>query len=100
MRNTTPPISEAYRDGLVLRWHSNDRVPPADVIAAWQVDDATRAACDAARDAELAAFLADYRQARDARTPEQRAEERAEARAAHGPGVELVDVLTGERFRT
>jgi hypothetical protein len=34
------------------------------------------------------------------RTPEQIAEEQAAARAAHGPGVELVNIFTGERFIT
>lgn len=46
------------------------------------------------------AFFAAYRAARARRTPEQIAEERAEALAAHGPGVELVNVATGERWVT
>ena len=33
-------------------------------------------------------------------TQEQIAEERFEARAAHGPGVELVNVITGEKYTT
>ena len=44
--------------------------------------------------------LAEYRQAQSRRTPEQIAEERAEARAAHGPGVKLVNVFTGESYTT
>jgi hypothetical protein len=44
--------------------------------------------------------LAEYKQAQLRRTPEQIAEERAEARAAHGPGVKLVNVFTGESYTT
>ena len=34
------------------------------------------------------------------RTPEQIAEEQAAARAAHGTGVEFVDIFAGERYIT
>ena len=44
--------------------------------------------------------LAEYRTAQAQRTPEQIAEERWEARAAMGPGVEMVNIITGERFIT
>jgi hypothetical protein len=44
--------------------------------------------------------IASYRQAQARRTPEQIAEQRAEERAAFGPGVALVDVLTGETYTT
>ena len=39
-----------------------------------------------------------YRQAQAERTPEQIAEERMEARAAMGPGVDMVNMFTGEKF--
>ena len=44
--------------------------------------------------------LANYREAQRQRTPEQIAEERAEARAAVGPGVKMVNILTGETYTT
>ena len=44
--------------------------------------------------------LAEYRTAQSQRTPEQIAEERFSARAAMGPGVEMVNIITGERFIT
>jgi hypothetical protein len=83
----------------VIRWNSNDRVPPEDVVAlaahiGLEID---TAACTAARDTETRQFLAEYRKAR-AGGPT--AEERGEARAAFGPGVNLVDVITGHKWRT
>lgn len=44
--------------------------------------------------------IAAYRKARKKISPEQLAEERAEARAAFGPGETVVNVLTGESYRT
>jgi hypothetical protein len=41
-----------------------------------------------------------YKQARSNRSPEQIAEERYEMRAAFGKGEEVVNIITGERFRT
>lgn len=85
------------RDGII-RWNSNGSVPPADCVrlAAYIGLPVDEAACAAVRGAELAAFLAEYRRTRAAPS----AEERAEARAEHGPGVELVAVLSGRRFTT
>lgn len=45
-------------------------------------------------------WLDKYREAQANRTPEQIAEQQAEALAAHGPGVDLVNVITGETFKT
>lgn len=83
----------------VIRWTSNGRVPPEDVVAlaahlGLGID---TAACTAARDAETRQFLAEYRKAR---TGGPTAEERAEARAAFGPDADLVDAVTGYRWRT
>ena len=47
-----------------------------------------------------ACWIQKYKEAQAARTPEQIAEQQAEARAAHGPGVELVNVITGEKYIT
>ena len=53
-----------------------------------------------ARDKYVQRTLAEYAVAQQNRTPEQRAEQRAEARAAMGPGVEMVNILTGEKYIT
>jgi len=84
-------------DGAV-RWLSNGRVPPADIIDFWAYLGlpVNVAACTRKRDAETARFLAEYRA--NARPPSR--EERIEARAAHGPGVRLVNVITGKSFIT
>lgn len=75
------------------------RVPPSDIIdlaiyAGIEFDGAKTAG--AAAD-DMKAFLADYKEGRKNMTAEQKREEAYERRAAFGPGVELVDVLTGER---
>jgi len=44
--------------------------------------------------------IREYIQAQRNRTQEQIAEERFEARAAMGPGVEMVNIITGERYTT
>lgn len=86
----------------VIRWNSNGSVPPEDCVAlAAHIGlPINELACNEARDADFAAFMVEYRKRRANRTPEEIAEERAEARAAHGPGVTLVNVLTGEKYRT
>lgn len=48
----------------------------------------------------VARVAADYHAARARRTPEQRAEEAYELRAAFGPGRQVVNVLTGETTLT
>jgi hypothetical protein len=64
------------------------------------VDTATVEITAQARDVYTERSIAEYIQAQRNRTAEDIAEERAEARAAHGPGVELVNILTGERYTT
>lgn len=86
----------------VIRWDSNQQVPPEDCLDLAQHIGLpiNRAACDATAKADRQAFFAAYRQARRNRTPEQIAEEAFEARAAHGPGVKLVNIITGEEIET
>ena len=83
----------------VIRWNSNGRVPPKEVVelAAFLHMPVDTAACDSARDVELAAFFAEYRAARE-HGPS--SEERAMARSAHGSGVDLIDVITGLSWTT
>ena len=51
-----------------------------------------------ARSINLQKNLGIYKQAQAERTPAQVAEERMEARAAMGPGVDMVNIVTGEKF--
>ena len=53
-----------------------------------------------ARDKYTQRTLAEYAEAQRNRTAEQIAEERYEARAAMGPGVEMVNIFTGEKYIT
>jgi len=52
------------------------------------------------RDVWVEQSLREYREAQANRTAEQLAEERVEARAAMGEGVEMVNIITGERWTT
>jgi hypothetical protein len=91
----------AYNGG-VGRWLSNGNAMPEDcaMFAEFlglpvKIEQQRKAIAEEAR-----ASFDVYRAARANMTAEQRAEEAAERRAAFGPGVEVVDVLTGETFRT
>ena len=90
--------ASAYSDdnGKVWRWCSNNQVIPPDVTKTYDIpcdDIAQRAAYDK----ETSDFLARYRAANSSGPS---SEERSEARAAFGPGVELVNVFTGRRWTT
>jgi hypothetical protein len=54
----------------------------------------------AAREVQQAAAIAEYIEGRKNISDEQRAEEAFERRAAFGPDVEVVDIITGEVTRT
>lgn len=89
----------------VYRWRSNDSVPPTDVLFENGISGAQLTHHIAVRDAHTNEFLREYlRHQEEFWTSPKYAEERAahiaEARAVHGPGVELIDVITGRRFRT
>ena len=82
------------KDG-VLYWKSNDHVVPVCVLR----DDACLEPTPeqvAAYEAETKKFLAEYR----ANPPELTAEDMYEMRAAFGPGVKVVDVITGKSVTT
>lgn len=90
-------------DGAI-RWSSNGRCLPADcvrdLVDANLITEATAERTTDMREIELVEFFAEYRTAQANRTPEQIAEERAMARGAMGAGVQMVDVITGERYTT
>ncbi len=84
----------------VMRWHANDNVPPQEVVEfakhiGLDVDVEKSAQV---RTADFAKFAASYRKIK--RTPEQESEAAFERRAAFGPGADVVDVISGRRYRT
>ena len=97
---------DAYTDADgIVRWKSNDSVPPADILENASLPEATVLLSTHVRELETEAFLADYvRQQEEFWTEpkyaEARAEQRAEMRAAFGPGEEVVNVFTGRKHRT
>lgn len=83
-------------DGIV-RWKSNNGIPPKDVLDLWAYKELpfNLLKSSEVREAEQQAFLAEYRknQAGKPVDPEQL----AEMRAAFGPGEVVIDVFTGRR---
>ena len=86
----------------VMRWDSNGNVVPSEwVDLAMHADlPVVRAKCDEARDEEARIAIENYRRNMADRSAEEIAEQRFEARAAHGPGVKMVNIFTGERYVT
>ena len=80
----------------VLRWATGN-VPPRDIVALAKAVGIKFdvAKTEAAREADLAAMIADMR-ANDAPMSD---EERFEARAAFGEGTEIVNIITGRVTR-
>ena len=89
-------------DDAVLRWNSNAAVP---------FDDMLQVAVDAgiifnipasqtAREEESIAAMRRYTESRSNMSDEQRREEAMERRAAFGPGEVVVNIITGERWKT
>jgi hypothetical protein len=87
---------EAYTDdGEVWRWTINNHCCPLDACQEYGIpvdEEAQRRALAT----DHAAFAAAYRQNDKGPSDEQR----VEARAAHGPGVTLANVVTGRRWTT
>lgn len=91
-------------DGYAYRWKTNNRCVPANLVYNWvdmclisEFDGKVHAAIE---EGENARVIAEYKTMRHSISDEQRAEEALERRAAFGEGAEVVNVLTGERFRT
>lgn len=88
--------TDAYVKNGVVRWKSNDQVPPDDILELWEH-------CGKPFDCELskvysrdetAQALEAYRQRMANHTYTD--EEKAEMRTAFGPGATVVDVITGQ----
>lgn len=86
----------AYDDDGVMRWRSNDAAIPPSVYKDAHVRCPSRQ--QRAYDEETQAFLAEYRERMKDYVPTE--EEQAEMRAAFGPGETVVNVITGQKFRT
>ena len=84
----------------IHRWRDCGQVPSKEILKRLNLSALDTERHNATRDADLDAFAAEYQRSQALRTPEEIAEQRAEARAAHGPGVELVNIFSGERLRT
>lgn len=87
-----------------IRWNSNGRCLPADCVAelydAGLINSTVVTVTEGARNTEMKEFFQEYRVAQANRTAEQIQEERAMARGAMGAGVDMVDIITGERYTT
>ena len=86
----------------VLRWKSSNNVPPDDYLEfadflGIQFD--LKISLKVQKDEQLRA-IRDYKSRQASRSPQDIEEERMMASAAHGPGVELVNVITGVKFKT
>ncbi len=95
--------NDAYLDDkAIVRWKSNEMIPFEDILheftSAGYILPNVATDSELLRQEEQMAFLADYRVSQSNRSAEQIAEERMEARAAMGPGVEMVNVFTGEKY--
>ena len=90
-----------YNDGYVIRWKSNDNVPPADLLEDWWRVDAISMCelkeSEKARDRETSAFLDAYAESMRNHVPSD--EEMFEMRAAFGEGETVVNVITGRRIQ-
>lgn len=96
--------SDWYKDENigVIRWHSNDSIPPQEFIDwlyshsyigwKWMIKS------HAVRETETAALIEEYKQRMASHVPD--AEEMYEMQAAFGPEVTVVNVITGQKIKT
>ena len=93
-------FADAYMDGDVVRWVSNDNVPFLDMVTDFAtlglIADFQVKLSENTRKIEQAAFLKEYMIAQANRSEEQKNEERMMAQAAFGPDAKVVNILTGE----
>jgi hypothetical protein len=87
-----------YMDGNVVRWESNNSVPPQDILDEMHTDgvinNATLLESAKTRISEQDAFLAEYRERMANHVHSE--EELFEMRAAFGEGAEVVNAITGQ----
>lgn len=80
----------------VVRWNSNNSVPPTDILELWQYvgKNFNFELSMKVRDEEITASLNEYR--KRMANYEMSNEERAELIAVHGKGARIVNVITGK----
>jgi len=100
VRREIPNFLDAKVDSNgIVRWKSNGSVPPQDVLDEWSRAGFffDNAASQKAREKDFRAFVSQYRKNKlDIPNDEQK----AEMRAAFGPGVKVVNILTGRKTTT
>jgi hypothetical protein len=84
--------------GVVFRWKESGNVVPPDCLERAFI--AQPPGQEAARTEEREEAFQRYRQQQANRTDAQKEAQRQEARAAHGEGTDMVNVVTGERWTT
>ena len=93
-------FADAYMDGDVVRWVSNDRVPFLDMVTDFAtlglIEDFQIELSENTRKIEESAFLKEYMFSQANRSEEEKNEERMMAQAAFGPDTKVVNVITGE----
>lgn len=96
LRREMQDPTQAYEIDGILHWVSNDAIIPPFVYEDGKID--CPAIQRAAYDKDLAISLDRYCKARQGRVPS--AEEQFEMRAAFGPDAEVVNIITGQVWKT
>ena len=93
-------FADAYMDGDVVRWVSNDKVPFLDMVTDFAtlglIADFQVELSENTRKIEQTAFLKSYMTAQANRSEEEKNEERMMAQAAFGSDAKVVNIITGE----
>ena len=93
-----------YFDGDVIRWKLSNNPPMSDMMIRWLtlglVSDDVFNATEKTRAEENSVAIAQYVDAQNSMSKEQRAEVTADIRGAFGPGVDVVNVFTGRITKT
>ena len=93
-----------YFDGDVIRWTLSNNPPMSDMMIRWLtlglVSDDVFNATEKTRTEENSVAIAQYVDAQNNMSEEQKREVTADMRAAFGPGVDVVNVFTGRITKT
>ena len=89
--------TDAYIEDGVIRWKSNNSVPPNDILEFWNYlgYDFDLEKSIKTSDEDTATFLEQYR--KNYKSPSQ--EELYEMEAAFGKGTTVVDIITGKKIK-
>lgn len=88
-------------DGVVT-WKSNGQVPPKEMLDFWKYlgYDFDYQKSIEVQESQISMALQEYRERQNHLSSEDKALQIHEARAAVGPGVKMIDVITGRTFTT